>query len=475
MLFNSLHFLWFFAGAWLLYWLLVARRKAQNVLLLVASYWFYGYWDWRFLGLIFGSTVLDYFLGLAFERPGLTPRGRRAIIWASVVVNLGALGLFKYYGFFVESLRELLHGLGLQADFAAFDILLPVGISFYTFQTLSYTIDRYRNQVPVERDFVDFALFVSFFPQLVAGPIVRAADFLPQGKQPRRFTFEDQADGMQLVLWGLFKKAVVADNLAPVVEAVFGNQGELGYLARLVGIYAFCAQIYCDFSGYSDIARGTARMLGFSFPLNFIQPYFSRDPSAFWRRWHVSLSTWLRDYLYIGLGGNRSGERRTYVNLLATMVLGGLWHGAAWNFVLWGAYQGLLLVGHRLWVRARGPRPVSRLAAALQWFVFFQLVCLGWLLFRSGSLAQIASFLVPCDGSLLAGLDLSEDRARGIVLGGFGCLVVLLWDLALERAGRELPEVARSPWARAGLLTALYLAISLFGRFHGDEFIYFQF
>jgi len=475
LLFNSLHFLWFFVLVWGAYWVLRRRRRVQNGLLLVASYFFYGYWDWRFLSLILLSTVVDYGCGLAMARSPRGAPGRTRWLILSLVVNLGALGFFKYWNFFVESFQDLLAGFGFDTSAGTLRILLPVGISFYTFQTLSYSIDRWREKAPPERSFIDFAFFVSFFPQLVAGPIVRARDFLPQAGRLRTFRWGDQALGLRLALWGLFKKVVVADNMAPLVDGTFAQEGELGWLTRLLAVYAFTVQIYCDFSGYTDIARGTARMLGFHFPWNFRMPYFASDPSAFWRRWHMSLSSWLRDYLYIALGGNRRGPRRTYVNLMLTMVLGGLWHGAAWNFVLWGFYQGLLLIVHRLWTGGRERLAGSRAGDALRWFVFFQLVCFGWLLFRAESLGQIVRWLGP-GGGLLAGLPLSETVATGVLLGGLGTLLVLVWDLVLERRGEDETPLDRSkPLTQAAVCAGLYLAVSFGGRFLGNEFIYFQF
>lgn len=476
MIFNSLHFLWFFSATWIAYWLMQKHRRGQNLLLLATSYFFYGYWDWRFCGLIFLSTLVDYGCGLGMERFQGRPGKRKLLLWISLGVNLGSLAFFKYFHFFVDSAVEVLQGLGLGVGDSTLRIILPVGISFYTFQTLSYTIDRYRGKLPPERNFVDFAFFVSFFPQLVAGPIVRAVDFLPQAARPRSFSWQQQADGLQLALWGLFKKAVVADNLAPLVDGIFGSSGELGIPARLLAVYAFTVQIYCDFSGYTDIARGTASMLGFRFPKNFEQPYFASDPTAFWRRWHMTLSTWLRDYLYISLGGNRYGSLRTYRNLMLTMVLGGLWHGAAWNFVLWGAYQGLLLSVHRAWRGARALTSQSALwIRSAKWFGFFHLVCFGWLLFRARSMGDIARFLAP--GSLSSqGLQLSEQAAAGLLLGGAGTLIVLLWDLALARdPEHESPLRTRSVPLQVATCGLLYLSVSLAGSFLGNEFIYFQF
>jgi len=416
---------------------------------------------------------------LAFLNSGvhIELHDERTVLLLSLAVNLGSLGFFKYWNFFADSARELCLRIGLDVPDWTLQIVLPVGISFYTFQTLSYTIDRYRGAIPTERSFVDFAFFVSFFPQLVAGPIVRARDFLPQAGERRAFRWRDQAEGLQLALWGLFKKTVVADNLAPLVDDVFAHDGPVGIPVRLLAVYAFAVQIYCDFSGYTDIARGTARMLGFHFPWNFRMPYFSADPSTFWRRWHMTLSTWLRDYLYISLGGNRGSAGRTYFNLMATMVLGGLWHGAAWNFVLWGLYQGLLLVVHRAWSRRPGARPPAegKGARLLTTLVFFQFVCFGWMLFRAQSLGQVVDFVAP-GGGLLDGLALSDAIASGLVIGALGALVVLVWDLATARAGDvETPLQGARPLVQAAVCAGLYLAVSLFGRFLGNEFIYFQF
>ena len=479
MLFTSLTFLWFFALVWGVYWLLRDHRRAQNALLLAASAYFYGYWDWRFLGLIFGSATIDYLIGLRLADGRLDTRSRKALVTLSLVCNLGALGLFKYYDFFAGSAADLLSSLGFGVHDWTLSLVLPVGISFYTFQTLSYTLSVYRGEEEVERSFLDFATYVAFFPQLVAGPIVRAAEFLPQLKQRRIFRWQDQAEGLEPAAWGLFKKLVIADNLAPAVDGVFGATGEVGYLARLIGVYAFTIQIYCDFSGYTDIARGTAQAMGFHFPLNFRRPYFSRDPQEFWRRWHISLSSWLRDYLYISLGGNRRGPARTQFNLGATMVLGGLWHGAAWNFVLWGAFQGLMLIVHRAVVgrRKQGSGRSGWLAAAIGWLAFMQLVCFGWLLFRAQSFEQIVAFCSPTSASSIAGLPLSEAVSTGLVIGGVGTLILIAWDLLHARAGDDhtTPLAGLSPALRALITVALLVAASQLGRFLGNEFIYFQF
>jgi len=478
MLFNTLHFLGFFVVVFGVYWSLRSQRRSQNFVLLVASAFFYGYWNWKFLFLILASTLIDFACGIALDRPGASTRWRKGILLASLVANLGVLGFFKYFGFFVDSTVELLEALGLGAPEWELQVLLPIGISFYTFQTLSYTIDRYRRTLPAERSLLNFALYVSFFPQLVAGPIVRAKEFLPMAAAARVFRWESMRIGLQLVLWGLFKKAVVADNLAPFIDGTFGSESALGAGVRLLAVYAFCIQIYCDFSGYTDIARGTAKLLGFEFPQNFRMPYFATNPGEFWRRWHITLSSWLRDYLYIPLGGNRTTAARTTRNLMITMVLGGLWHGAAWNFVLWGAYQGLLLGIHRALPKPAVPRHASWtwIVNALKWFVFFHLVNLGWLFFRAESLDQIVAFLTPSGVSLTSGLAISEPVARGLIFGGFGTFVVIVWDLLLARdKDAEVPLSRFGVASQVAACLFLYLSISLLGRFALDEFIYFQF
>jgi alginate O-acetyltransferase complex protein AlgI len=357
--FNSFAFAVFLPTVLLLYWAL--PKRGQNLLLLGASYFFYGYWDWRFLSLLAISTVVDYTAALRIEREhgGLDSTSRRRKkVWllASLCTNLGLLGFFKYFNFFADSFAELLASLGLTVNPMYLSVVLPVGISFYTFQTMSYTIDVYRGRMPATRRFFDFALYVSFFPQLVAGPIERAAVLLPQILNHRCFSRVQFLDGTHLIFWGLFKKVFVADNLAPVADRIFAA-GSCSAAETLLAAYAFAFQIYCDFSGYSDIARGCAKCMGFELMLNFDHPYVAENPREFWQRWHISLSTWLRDYLYIPLGGNRGGNLLMYRNLALTMLLGGLWHGAAWTFVIWGAYQGVLLIGHRIIETIRKPSP----------------------------------------------------------------------------------------------------------------------
>lgn len=383
MIFNSIQFVIFFAVVLAAYWQL--RFKAQNRMLLVASYVFYGWWDWRFLGLLFVSTAVDFVVGRALGRDGEVPAShRKRLLLVSMGVNLGILGFFKYFGFFAESLESSLASLGVDFLAPSLGIVLPVGISFYTFQSMSYTIDVYRRDLEPVRDFFDFALYVSFFPQLVAGPIERATRLVPQIIKPRaRPSVDDVSSAIALLAIGLVKKVVIADTAADVANDVFGRSGEAGFIELVIGVYCFAIQIYGDFSGYSDMARGTSRLLGIELVENFKQPYFSPTITQFWRRWHISLSNWLRDYLYIPLGGNRKGARRTYINLSLTMLLGGLWHGAAWTFVVWGALQGLYLMIERS--LGLDKDPTSKVGVIARTLVTFHLTCLAWIFFRADS------------------------------------------------------------------------------------------
>ena len=345
MLFTQPIFFAFFGLVFCLYWAL-SGYTVRKRLLLVASYVFYGAWDYRFLSLILASTVVDYFVGLGLTRIE-DERRRRALLALSITSNLGILGVFKYAGFFVDSFYDLLSLFGLGSGAFSLHIVLPVGISFFTFQTMSYTIDIYRRRMEPTRDFLDFAFFVSFFPQLVAGPIVRAMEFFPQMEGRKWFTHVDVRAALSLFLVGFIKKACIADNLAVPVDAVFAAPEQFGVASIWIAVLCYAVQIYCDFSGYTDMAIAVAALLGYKLPVNFYWPYFAVNVQDFWRRWHMTLSTWLRDYLYISLGGNRGTRWFTYRNIMITMLLGGLWHGAAWTFVVWGALHGLALVLHR--------------------------------------------------------------------------------------------------------------------------------
>ncbi len=469
MFFNSFEFAIFFAVVYSLYRIL--PPKGQNSMLLVASYVFYGAWDWRFLFLILLSTVIDYVVGLNIEATSDVKR-RKRLVAVSVVANLSILGFFKYYDFFAASLAELLVGFGVPADVFLLQVVLPVGISFYTFQTMTYSVDIYRGLIKPTHSFPDFALFVAFFPQLVAGPIERAENLLPQVQGAREITPERNREGAWLCLWGLFKKLVIADNLAITVNAAFANSESLSGPEVLAVAYAFAFQIYCDFSGYTDIARGVAKLLGFELMVNFRAPFLADSPADFWSRWHISLSTWLRDYLYIPLGGNRKGELKTYRNLMLTMILGGLWHGAAWTFVLWGVYQGLALVIHR---RMR-PWLSDRLGAGFGWsflrvFGTFQLMAFGWLIFRSETFEQLRTLTAA----------LFTDWTR---IGTAGDILIAIaayaWPLmlfqALQVTQRTLtPQFRWHPTLQTALYSLVFYLIFVYGSIQSNQFIYFQF
>ena len=389
MIFTSTTFATFFVAVFVVYWGLprtgLGGRRAQNVLLLAASYVFYGWVHPWFCLLIAGSTIVDYMCGLGMER---TPRHKRSYLTLSIAFNLGLLATFKYFDFFAASISNVLEALGLggTATKASLGLLLPVGISFYTFQTLSYTIDIYRRQLTARRNFVDFALFVSFFPQLVAGPIERARRFLPQIETPRRFDAATFFSGLELIAFGYLKKLVVADNIGPRIDQIFALQSPtLALLA--VGAAGFAVQIYADFSAYTDIARGVARLLGFDLVINFRSPYLAVSPSDFWRRWHISFSTWIRDYLYIPLGGSRTSGRLRFLGILiVTLGLSGLWHGAAWHFVLWGVYHAVLVYAYHAvgcggrWV------PRGALHKVCAWALMLGFTLAGWLVFRADDL-----------------------------------------------------------------------------------------
>ncbi len=473
MVFNSLEFVVFFVVFYALYRLL--PHRPQNWLLLVASYYFYAAWDWRFLGLLIASTVVDYSVARYLGRPHEQSH-RRRVLWISIAFNLGVLGFFKYYGFFADNLQALLASLGVGVSVPTLHAILPIGVSFYTFMTMSYVIDVYRREIEPTDDLLNFAVFVAFFPHLVAGPILRAAWLLPQIASPRSPTRQQLSEGAWLVGWGLVKKVFVADNLATIVDAVFRNPHPSG-LDVLLGVYAFAFQIYGDFSGYTDIARGLSKWMGIELNLNFLFPYFVRSPQEFWRHWHISLSTWLRDYLYVPLGGNRGSRWLTYRNLLLTMALGGLWHGAAWPFVIWGVYQGMLLVAFR-WVgeQWRGSAWIAALERpawkAAGWLVMFHLTCYGWLIFRADSAAGIGRMTEALVTGWFQPSQAAGDHALQLLFYAGPLVAVHAW----EAWRRDLEAVPKLPLvARYAVLVALAYLTVLFGEFGGSQFIYFQF
>ena len=483
MIFNSLTFLIFLGFTLLFYYRLPFR--AQNIFLLGASYLFYGWWDYRFLFLLFFTSAFDYFCALLIEKQTDRTK-RRWLLTFSMVSNMGVLCAFKYFNFFADGLAALLHAFGMKASLPVLHVILPVGISFYTFLSMSYTIDVYRGEMKATKDPVAFLLFVSFFPHLVAGPIVRASFLLPQCEAPRIVRSGEVWTGLWLMLVGYLKKVVIADRLATFVDWGFAHHGVPLFqdANSWLVLYAFAFQIYGDFAGYSDIARGLAKIMGFELPVNFRAPYLVTNPSDFWRHWHITLSTWLRDYLYIPLGGNRRGQTRTYVNLMTVMVLGGLWHGAALAYVFWGAYQGLLLVIHRgwshLWNSFRGVNFGKRanffcrkLGHALLVIFFFHLICMGWLLFRAGSVPGVDQF--HSITSYLRAMG-NFHLVQGVSAYAWPVFLLGALGLLLQSKCEAMDEFDEWPVHRQVIAaTAALAAIAAFGVFEGAQFIYFQF
>jgi alginate O-acetyltransferase complex protein AlgI len=468
MLFHSLDYVVFLLVVLALYW--SVPHRPQNLLLLGASYFFYGYVHPWFLILLAGTTTVDY---AAARAMGRFPEHKRLLLGLSLASNLGVLGFFKYFGFFVASVGAVLNGLGWHVEPPVLAIVLPVGISFYTFQSLSYTIDVYRGLLAPRKSFVDVALFLSLFPQLVAGPIERATRILPQVEGTRRLDADAIRSALVLMTWGFFKKLVVADNVGILADKVFGLASP-GFALLWVGVLAFCVQIYADFSAYSDIARASARLLGFELMKNFDHPYLSQTPSEFWRRWHISLSTWFRDYVYIPLGGSRGSPARTRLNLFLVFLVSGLWHGASWNYVLWGAYHGLLLILYQL-IDAHFPRLLaSRALTVPRWALMFGLTLVGWLLFRETDVAQLFR-----DLTLLPGSDTPNQlKAAGHLLGLtlLYALPLVIDDALYSFGAYREPEPTLRAAALQGMSVALLvIAIAFLHLDIASDFIYFQF
>ena len=463
MLFNSFAFIIFFVVVYLGWWLLPLRRG--RMWLLLWSWVFYGWWDWRFLSLLLLTTTIDWGVGRLLA--SVRQEHRRPVLAMSVVANLGILAVFKYLGWFLEEASALLSALQIPLSLPALKIVLPVGLSFYTFQSLSYTIDVYRGQLQPRKEWTSFALFVAFFPQLVAGPIERADRLIHQLENPSRPTPAQLSTGFHLSLWGFFKKVFVADNLAVIVEGIFDTPVPPHGFLVLLGMYTFTWQIYGDFSGYTDIARGVARWMGVELMENFRFPLLATSPQDLWRRWHISLSTWLRDYLYIPLGGNRLGEARTRLNLMATMILGGLWHGANWTFVAWGTAHGLALSVHRL-VPETWRRRIPTWLAVVATFHF---TAITFLVFRSRDIhhafaliSSIATSLTPAPGDLA-------------LLGRITSIVTPLIVAEFFMWRRDDPELLLKlhPVFQLVITVALFLAVVVLGAAYGQKFIYFQF
>lgn len=477
MLFNSIVFFVFLLIVLPIFYRL-KKNEHKKIWLLVASYIFYGYWDWRFCSLLLFSSLVDYWVGLKLHTEQ-DQKKRRSWLQVSLFVNLALLATFKYFNFFVDSFQSVLDGFGFSSDFLHLNILLPVGISFYTFQTLSYTIDIYRNRIEPTRDFLSFALFVSFFPQLVAGPIERAKTLLPQLEKLNAPSPKMIQDGISLIVLGLFKKVMIGDTAGRYADHIFNDLSIYPSIEIVVALLLFTIQIYADFSGYSHIARGVAKLLGIELMKNFNQPYFSRNITEFWHRWHISLSTWLRDYLYISIGGNRKGYRRTYINLFITMLLGGLWHGASWNFVIWGGLHGIYLMLHRIRLKGKKvkeenytfswstlPKTIYSIAST------FVLVSFTWLFFRATTFHDTALFF-----SKLQFWEPSEFTFQYLKIALSFLSVTFLFDFFEYKTGKHaFVNVIENKAVRYGILTALF-SVSLIYILQAKSapFLYFQF
>jgi D-alanyl-lipoteichoic acid acyltransferase DltB (MBOAT superfamily) len=482
MLFNSIDFAIFLPVVFFIYWFLLHKQHNwQNLFMVAASYVFYGWWDWRFLSLILFSTLIDYLCGrgLASEE---NPLRRKLYLLASIVINLGFLGFFKYYNFFLDNFRTAFTFFGQDISLRGLNIILPVGISFYTFQTLSYTIDVYRRKLEPTSDFIAFAAYVSFFPQLVAGPIERATNLLPQFYHNRIFDYNQAVDGMRQILWGLFKKIVIADNCARYANLIFNNSGDYGGSTLLLGVLFFTFQIYGDFSGYSDIAIGTSRLFGFNLMRNFAFPYFSRDIAEFWRRWHISLSTWFRDYLYIPLGGSRNGKAAGIRNTFIIFAISGFWHGANWTFIVWGLLNALYFLPLLLLNRNR--QNLDTIAAGKLWpslrefssmALTFGLTVFAWIFFRAANLTQAGQIISEIfSASFFTAPALLSDGKVLITIILVIAFVIMEWlgreeEYAMARIGFGWPRYRRWAMYYAVILVSLYFA----GE--PQQFIYFQF
>jgi len=479
MLFNSVEFAIFLPIVLVIYWLLPKEKiTLQNILLLAASYFFYACWDYKFLFLLMFSTLLDYFSGIMMYKAS-GKRGKQFWFWSSIIINLGFLGVFKYYNFFIESFADALSLAGIQANYTTLSVILPVGISFYTFHGLSYVIDIYNDKIKPERNFVDYAVFVSFFPLLVAGPIERATHLLPQIQRPRIFNYSKAVDGLRQILWGLFKKIVIADNCAEFANTIFNNSSDHSGTTLIMGALFFTFQIYCDFSGYSDIALGVARLFGIELLRNFAFPYFSRDIAEFWRRWHISLTTWFRDYLYIPLGGSRGGTWMKVSNTFIIFLVSGFWHGANWTFIAWGLLNAiyflplLLLNKNRVNLEIAGrDRLLPTLGELRGIIVTFSLTAFAWIFFRAESIGHAFSYI----GNMF-----SKFRLEMPTIFPKYIVILIILFIIVEWIGRHgkfalagIDSALRPKWSRWLFYYIIIFAIFAY-RGSEQQFIYFQF
>lgn len=480
MLFNSFEFLVFLPIVFLLYWFVFRERKWQNLLVVVASYIFYGWWDWRFLCLIALTSFFSYASGLLLERYEGHRRWQQVVSAANIVLNLSILGTFKYYNFFVENLDALFGLMGYHLDWVTMNVILPVGISFYTFQALSYSIDVYQKKLPATHDIVEFFAYISFFPQLVAGPIERATNLLPQFQRDRQFDYAKAVDGMRQILWGLFKKIFIADNCAYTVNAFWDSYSGMNGLSLMILGILFTFQIYCDFSGYSDMAIGTARLFGINLMRNFNFPYYSRTIPEFWRRWHISLMTWFRDYIYFPLGGSRCARWKVIRNTLIVFFVSGLWHGANWTFICWGLYHACLIAVFILFginTKSKDIVAQGRLLPSLKEFcqmaVTFALVIIGWIIFRAENMTQACEFITRMFTTLFDDYHITAGRKHL----AYGFLLLLVeWLQRDKQHALQFPHIGLFKYAftRYAIYAALVYIMFVYSG-EVQTFIYFQF
>lgn len=480
MLFNSFEFILFLPIVFLLYWFVFKPRRLQNLFLVVASYVFYGWWDWRFLLLIALTSACSYASGLLLEHYEGRRKAQKIVSASNIVLNLLILGVFKYYNFFVESLETLFASLfNYHLDWVTINVILPVGISFYTFQALSYTIDVYQKKLPATHDIVEFFAYISFFPQLVAGPIERATNLLPQFQKSREFDYAKAVDGMRQMLWGFFKKVVVADNCASVVNEYWSSYQESSGIGLFILGMLFTFQIYCDFSGYSDIAIGCARLFGFNLMRNFNYPYFSRSIPEFWRRWHISLTTWFRDYIYFPLGGSRCYKWKVIRNVYIVWGISGLWHGANWTFVCWGLFHATLLAIYNILgvntkykdVVAYG-KYLPSIKEACQIALTFFLAVIGWIIFRAESMPQAVDYLY----CMITNPILEGNTYLSVIYYGLPVLVIEWLQRDKQHALQwNQTIIENKKWAQYLIDYTVLILILLLGNFQGNQFIYFQF
>ena len=483
MLFNSIDFAIFLPIVFVLYWFTTKGNfRVQNVLLLFASYFFYACWDWRFMFLLIFSTFLDYYTGIKiYEAPNQARK--KFWLWLSIIINLGFLAVFKYYNFFADSFAEGLELLGFQVNPGTLEVILPVGISFYTFHGLSYVLDLYNNKIKPERNLVDYSVFVSFFPLLVAGPIERATHLLPQIRKKREFDYTKAADGLRQILWGLFKKIVIADNCAELVNVIFNNSSEYNGSTLVIGAFLFTFQIYCDFSGYSDIALGTARLFGIELLRNFAFPYFSRDIAEFWRRWHISLSSWFRDYLYIPLGGSKGSMWIKVRNTFIIFIVSGFWHGANWTFIFWGLLNALYIMPSIIFktnrmhldIIAKG-KYIPTLREFINMTITFSLTVFAWIFFRATSVAHAFDYISEIFSSSLFSRPYFPGMDKFVQLSTLiGLFLIVEWLGREKQYAIAKLELKFERPVRWSLYLSLILLIFYVGNYNENVFIYFQF